>query len=113
MTVMEETIEYGSHGGDIAEQFAPVLDGTVRGQQGAGAFVTTHDDFQQVFGCCEREFAHTKVIDDQQRDGSESTRSCQMALALRPCDNANSTTSRYGFSGSYQRGVNPKTETAS
>src|SRR2546430_1964457 len=39
-------------GDSAAEQFSPVLDGAVRGDQGAGAFVAAHDDLQQLFCCC-------------------------------------------------------------
>jgi hypothetical protein len=50
MAVMQETVEHGAHGRDIAEQLAPVFDRTVRGQQSAEALVAAHDDFQQILG---------------------------------------------------------------
>src|SRR6266576_182208 len=52
MAVVEEAVEHGGEGRAVAEQFSPVLDGAVRGDQGAGAFVAAHDDLQQLFCCC-------------------------------------------------------------
>jgi hypothetical protein len=46
MAVMEETIEHGGNGGTVAQQFAPVVYGTIRGEQSAGAFIAPHYDFQ-------------------------------------------------------------------
>src|SRR5271155_5524909 len=46
MSVVQKSIEHGGDGGAIAQQLSPVLDGSVRGQQRAGSFVTAHDDFQ-------------------------------------------------------------------
>ena len=36
---MEETIEHGGNGGAVAQQFAPVVDRSVRRQQSAGALI--------------------------------------------------------------------------
>jgi len=58
MTVMQQTIEHGAHGSDIAQQLAPVLDGTIGGRQRAETLVAAHDDFQQILGGGMREFAH-------------------------------------------------------
>jgi len=44
--VVEQAVQHGAHGGGIAEQFAPVLDRAVGGQQRAGPFVAAHDDLQ-------------------------------------------------------------------
>jgi hypothetical protein len=46
MAVMEETIEHGGNGGAVAEQFAPVVNRSVRREQSAGALVAPHYDFQ-------------------------------------------------------------------
>ena len=46
MAVMEETIEHSGNGGAVAEQFAPVVDRSVRSQQSAGALIAPHYDFQ-------------------------------------------------------------------
>ena len=50
MSVMEKSVEHGGDGRGVAQEFAPIFDRSVRRQQGAGAFVAAHDDFQQVFG---------------------------------------------------------------
>lgn len=63
---MQQAIKDGADRGDIAEQFSPVFNGTIRCQQGAGAFVTAHDDLQQVLRGRNRQLAHSEVVDDQQ-----------------------------------------------
>jgi hypothetical protein len=40
---MQDAIKHGAYRGDIAEQFAPVLDWTIRSHQRAAALVSTHD----------------------------------------------------------------------
>src|SRR5438034_8519876 len=42
VAVMQQAIEHGADCGDIAEQLAPVLDGTIGSQQSAEAFVAAH-----------------------------------------------------------------------
>src|ERR1019366_8548641 len=46
MAVMEEAIEHSRNGGAVAEQFAPVVHGSIRSQQSAGALIAPHNDFQ-------------------------------------------------------------------
>jgi hypothetical protein len=41
MTIMEEAIEHGGDGGAISQQFAPVVDGSVRGEQSTGAGISS------------------------------------------------------------------------
>src|SRR6202041_2851855 len=50
VAVMKEAIEHGSDGGTIAEKLTPVVHGTIRGEQSAGALIAPHYDFQQVLG---------------------------------------------------------------
>ncbi len=38
---MEEAVEHGGHGGGVAEELAPIFDGSVGGEQGAGALVSS------------------------------------------------------------------------
>ena len=68
---MKQAIEHGADGGDIAEQFTPVLNGTVGGKQRAEALVAAHDDFQQILGGGVWEFTHSEVVDNEQRDGGD------------------------------------------
>ena len=42
-----------------------------RGQDGAGAFVAAHDDFQQFFSSGEWQLAHAQIVDDQQGYGHQ------------------------------------------
>src|SRR4029453_13852034 len=43
--VVEQAIEEGGDGRGVAEQFPPVLDGTVRGDERRRSFVAAHDGF--------------------------------------------------------------------
>lgn len=43
---MEDAVEHRGDGGGIAEESSPVIDRTVRGEQGAGPFVATHDELE-------------------------------------------------------------------
>jgi len=44
--MMKEAIEHGGNGGAVAEQFAPVVHGTIGGEQSAGALIAPHYDFE-------------------------------------------------------------------
>ena len=68
---MEQSIKERGDGRRVAEELAPVVDGSVRRQQRRGAFVTPHDHFEQVFGGSVRELPHAEVVDDEQRVGRE------------------------------------------
>ena len=68
---MEEAVEHGGDGPAVAEQQSPVLDRSVRSHQRARAFVTAHDDLQQVFCRSGRKLTHSQVIDDQQGHGGQ------------------------------------------
>src|ERR1700694_5407893 len=60
MPMMEEAIEHGGDGGAIAQQFAPVVDGSVRGEQSTGALIASHHDLQQFLGGGDGQLAHTE-----------------------------------------------------
>ncbi len=69
--MVEEPVEEGRHGGGVAEEFAPVVDGSVRGQDRGRAFVAAHDHFEQIFGGGGGQLPHAEIVDDQERDGTE------------------------------------------
>ncbi len=48
--MVEEPVEEGGDGGGVAEELAPVLDRTIRGEQRGGAFVAAHDDLEEILG---------------------------------------------------------------
>ena len=56
--VMQEAVEERGDRGGVAEEFAPVIDGPVGGQDRGRALVTPHDEFEQVFGARVRELPH-------------------------------------------------------
>ena len=64
--MVEQTVEHGGDGGGIAEQRVPVLDGTVRREDGAGPLIAAHDDLEQVLSGVGRELAHAEIVDDEQ-----------------------------------------------
>src|SRR5262249_22964154 len=66
---MQQSVEHGADGGYIAEQFAPVLDGTVGSEQSTETLIATHDDFQEVLGGGVRQLAHAEVVNDEERHG--------------------------------------------
>jgi hypothetical protein len=47
--MLQEAIQDRSRGGHIANEFAPVLQGSVRGHHRAFDFVATEDDLEQAF----------------------------------------------------------------
>jgi hypothetical protein len=51
--VMEEPVRHRGDGRGVAEELAPILDGTVRGQQRRRALVAPHDDSRRssAAGC--------------------------------------------------------------
>jgi hypothetical protein len=51
---------------------APVVDGPVRGEEGARALVAAHDELEQILGSAGWELAHAEVIDDEQRHGGHA-----------------------------------------
>lgn len=68
MGVVQEAIEQRGDGGGVAQQLAPVVDGSVRRQERGRPLIAAHDDFEQIFGRGVRQFAHAEIIDDEQRD---------------------------------------------
>ena len=68
VAVMQQAIEHGADGGNIAEHFAPVVNRAIGSQQCTAAFVAAHDDFQQILGGGMWQLAHAEVIQDQQRN---------------------------------------------
>ena len=48
--MVEQSVEQRGHGGGVTEELAPVVDGTIRGEDRGGVFVAPHDQFEQIFG---------------------------------------------------------------
>jgi len=63
---MEEAIQEGSDGRGVAEQLPPVLDRAVRGDERRRAFITAHDDLQQILRRGLGELPHPQIVDDEQ-----------------------------------------------
>ena len=69
--VVEQAVEHRGDGGGIAEEFAPVLHGPVRSEQGRGLLVAAHHDLEEILGGGVRELAHPEIVDDEQGDGGD------------------------------------------
>src|SRR3974390_2373631 len=52
MTMVQEAVQDGGDCRRVAEEISPVVDGPVRSHQRAGAFISAHDDLQQLFRRC-------------------------------------------------------------
>lgn len=65
---MQKAVEHGADSSNITKQFAPVFDGTIRCQQRAKTLVAAHDDFEQILGSRVWQLAHSKIVDDEQRN---------------------------------------------
>lgn len=63
---VEEAVEDGSGGGDVAEEFAPFIDGAVGGHDGGTDFVAAQDDFEQEFAAAGSEGFEAHVVDDEE-----------------------------------------------
>src|ERR1700746_1172657 len=72
VAVMKKSVEHRGDRGGIAQKFSPVLNRAVRREQGAGAFVPSHHDLEQVFGSSCREFLHSQIVNDQERNRGEA-----------------------------------------
>ena len=59
MAVMHESIEEGRYGRSVAKQFGLILERAIRGNNCRGAFISAHDDFEQVFSGARRQLPHS------------------------------------------------------
>ena len=63
---MQKAVQHSRDCGCIAQQFSPVFDWAIRRQQCTGTLVTSHDDFEQIFGRGVGQLAHAEIVDDEQ-----------------------------------------------
>jgi len=63
--VVQEAIEDGAGGGDVLQQLAPVLEGAVAGHDGRAVFVTSHNEFQEVFASVLVQLLQAHVVADE------------------------------------------------
>src|ERR1700689_1559794 len=69
--MVQQPIQHCGDGGAVAEQLSPVFHGSIRRNQSACSLIAPHDDFQQFLGCGQWKLAHSEVVDDEKRYGSE------------------------------------------
>ena len=67
--VVEEAVEDGAGGGDIAQEFAPFFERAVAGHEGGAVFVTAEDDLHEVLGGVLWQGFEPHVVDDEQGRG--------------------------------------------
>ena len=76
--MVKQTIQEGGDGRSVAEQFPPVVHGTVRRDERRRALIPAHDDLQQILRGGLGQFPHAEVVDDEQRNGGDV---CDVGLA--------------------------------
>ena len=64
--MVEEAVQDGCGGGDVADELAPLFEGSVGGHQGRAHFVAAHDDLEEVFSGLGRQLGDAHVVDDKQ-----------------------------------------------
>jgi hypothetical protein len=64
--MVKQAVEDRAGGRDIAEQFAPFFDGSIRGHHGGTVFITAHDDFQKDLAAFLRQDFESRIVNDKQ-----------------------------------------------
>ena len=64
--MVQEAVEDSCGCGDIADEFTPILNGSVGCHHGGFGFVSTHDDLEEVFAGFGWELLDAHVVDDEQ-----------------------------------------------
>jgi hypothetical protein len=71
VAMVEEAASMAATSAASLRDLAPVLDGAVRGEERAGAFVPAHHHLEKVLGGSGRKLPHASVVDDEQRDAGQ------------------------------------------
>ncbi len=69
--MVQEPVEHGGDRGRVAEEPSPVVDGAVRGDEGARPLVASHDQLEQILGGRGRQLPHSEVVEDEQRHAGQ------------------------------------------
>lgn len=64
--MLEESVEDGARGRDIADEFAPVLNGAVACHDSGAEFIAAHNDLEKIFSCLVWKLFESHVVDDEQ-----------------------------------------------
>ncbi len=64
--VLQESVEDRGGRRHVADEFGPILQGTVAGHHRRAVLVAAHDDLQQAFPRSLWKLFHPHVVDDQQ-----------------------------------------------
>ena len=63
---MKQAVEDRAGGRHVAEQFAPLFDGSIGGHHGGTVLVTAHDDFQKDLAAFLREDFESHIVNDEE-----------------------------------------------
>ena len=64
--VVQEAVEYGCGGRDVADELAPFFEGSVLGHECGAHFVASHDNLKEIFAGFWRQLFDAHVVDDEQ-----------------------------------------------
>ena len=64
--MVQEAVEDGCGGGNVADEFAPFFEGAIGGHQGRTDFVAAHDDLKEIFAGLRRELCDAHVVNDEE-----------------------------------------------
>ena len=69
--MVQQTIEQRGDRRGIAEEFAPVLDGPIRGDERRRPFVPAHHRLQEILGRRVGQALHPQIVNDEKGDGGD------------------------------------------
>lgn len=68
---MHQPVDERGHDHHVAEEFRPVVEPAIGGDEGRGFLMPAHEYVGQLVGGAGREFAQEEVVDDQQLGGTQ------------------------------------------
>ena len=79
--MLEESVEDGARGRDIADEFAPVLNGSVACHDRGAEFIAAHNDLEKIFSGLV-----WKLFKRKRNCGKKRWQTCRICLIFEPVD---------------------------